>query len=40
MDNLHFKGPGFEFNAVGPIAIAAALVIVLFLLWMARGHLL
>ena len=38
MDNLHFKGPGFEFNAAGPIAIAAAVVIAFLIIWMTRGY--
>jgi hypothetical protein len=35
-DNLHFRGPGFEFRAVGPYAISAAIVIALLILLLAR----
>jgi hypothetical protein len=27
-DNLHFRGPGFEFKAAGPIAIIAAVCLI------------
>ena len=37
-DNLHFKGPGFEFRAVGPFAIMAAVVITLLIVLLARGY--
>lgn len=38
MNNLYFKGPGFEFGAAGPYAIAAAVVIALMILFTARGY--
>jgi hypothetical protein len=39
MNNLQFKGPGFEFNAVGPYAIAAAVLIAVVLIVSMRWHL-
>jgi hypothetical protein len=39
MNNLHFRGPGFEFNAAGPIAIGAAVLIAFLILSLARGYL-
>jgi hypothetical protein len=34
-NDLHFRGPGFELRAIGPLAIVAAVVIVSLILFAA-----
>jgi hypothetical protein len=35
-DDLYFRGPGFEFRAVGPFAVSGAVLIALLIVLLAR----